>query len=143
MVLLNHILCFIIYHINRITCNFSGVYDVYEAQYHPTVNPNNVLALNENNVLRLSPILLDYNKWSAAVGHGNVIPTEIHLYVGSNDAPKLIGQAYCLNSLLNWYNYPSFDLISLDNIDHFDIVENLSKSDFAITKRIIEDATKN
>lgn len=126
------------------TCTFSGVYDVYEAQCHPSVNPNNVLALNENNVLHLSPILLDYKKWTAAaIGDGNVIPTKIHLYVGSNDAPKLIGQAYCLNSLLNWYNYPSFDLISLENIDHFDIVENLAQSDFTITKRIIEDATKN
>lgn len=114
-----------------------------EAQFNPTVNPNNVLALNENNILRLSPILLDFNKWTAAVGDSNVTPTGIHLYVGSNDAPKLIGQAYCLASLLNWYQYPRCDLISLQNIDHFDIVENLAHANYTITKRIITEASKN
>lgn len=28
----------------------------------------------------------------------------------------------------------------MENIDHFDIVENLSKADFFITKKIIDDA---
>lgn len=116
---------------------------MYEAQSHPTVNPNNVLALNEKNVLNLSPILFDFNKWAVAFGDRNVVPTKIYLYIGSNDAPKLIGQAYCLASLLDWYRYPSFDLVSLPNIDHFDIVENLVQSEFTITKRIIEGATKD
>lgn len=120
-----------------------GIYDVYEAQHLPDVNPNNVLSLNENNVLCLSPILFDFNKWTASVGRDNATPTAIHLYVGSNDAPKLIGQGYCLASLLNYYQYPLCDLISLQNIDHFDIVENLAQSEFAITKHIIAEALKN
>lgn len=120
-----------------------GIYDVYEAQFHKEVNPNNILALNKNNVLRLSPILLNFEKWIAAVKHDNKAPTAIRLYVGSNDAPKLIGQAYCLISLLNYYQYPNFDLISLENFDHFDIVEKMAQSHFKITKRIISDALNN
>lgn len=120
-----------------------GIYDVYEAQSLKVVNPNNILALNENNVLSLSPILFDFNKWIAAVKHASVAPTAIHLYVGSNDAPKLIGQAHCLINLLNYYQYPNFDLISLQNIDHFDIVEKMAQSNFSITKRIIAEAFSN
>lgn len=105
---------------------------MYEAQFHLEVNPNNILALNQNNTFRLSPMQFDFNKWLEAVKHDNVTPTAIHLYVGSNDAPKLIGQAYCLASLLNFYQYPSFDLISLQNIDHFDIVEKMAQPEYII-----------
>lgn len=117
-----------------------GVYDVYEAHFHSEVNPNNILALNEKDALRLSPMQFDFNRWVAAVKHENAAPTAVHLYVGSNDAPKLIGQAYCLASLLNFYQYPSFDLISLQHIDHFDIVENMAHPEYTITKRIIAEA---
>lgn len=131
----------LIYYYNFfIFCIIQGIYDVYEAQCHQTVNPNNVLALNENNALRMSPILFDFSKWTASVTRDNATQTAIHLYVGSNDAPKLIAQSYCLASLLNFHQYPNYDLISLQNIDHFDIVENLAQSYFTITKRIIEEA---
>lgn len=116
----------------------------------PTVNPNNILSLDENNVLRLSPILFEFDKWvtattaaAAASSTQNATPataTAIHLFVGTNDAPKLVGQSYCLERLLAFNRYPNYDLVLIENIDHFDIVENLSRADFLITKKIIDEA---
>lgn len=122
----------------------SGVYDVSEARYMPTVNPNNILSLDENNVLRLSPILFEFDKWAAVATRNaataTAAATAIHMFVGTNDAPKLVGQAYCLERLLAFNRYPNYDLVVMENIDHFDIVENLSKADFLITKKIIDEA---
>lgn len=126
----------------------SGIYDVSEVRYMPTVNPNNILSLDENNVLRLSPILFEFDKWAAAARNGTTststpttaTATSIHLFVGTNDAPKLVAQSYCLERLLAFNRYPNYELVVMENIDHFDIVENLSKADFFITKKIIDDA---
>ncbi|XP_055319834.1 kynurenine formamidase isoform X2 [Sitodiplosis mosellana] len=118
----------------------SGVYDVFELQYMPTVNPNNILSLDENNVLRLSPMLFDFDKWAAVAAAARSDATAIHLYVGTDDAPKLVGQSYCLERLLAHHQYPNYRLVMIENTDHFDIVENLSHADFAITKDIINEA---
>ncbi|XP_031622293.1 kynurenine formamidase [Contarinia nasturtii] len=118
----------------------SGVYDICELRYMPTVNPNNILSLDENNVLRLSPILFDFDKWiTVAASEGNSV-TAIHMYVGSKDAPKLVGQSYCIERILAHYLYPKFRLIMIETTDHFDIVENLSQANFLITKDIINEA---
>lgn len=118
----------------------SGVYDVSELRYMPTVNPNNILSLDENNVLRLSPMLFDFDKWVAAAAAARNDGTAIHLYVATNDAPKLIGQSYCLERLLAHHQYRNYRLVMIENVDHFNIVENLCDADFSITKDIIDEA---
>lgn len=105
----------------------------------PTVNPNNILSLDENNALRLSPMLFDFDRWAAAAASRSDATT-IHMYVGTDDAPKLVGQAYCLERLLAHQQYPNYRLVMIENTDHFDIVENLSHADFSITKDIINEA---
>lgn len=111
----------------------SGVYDVSELRYMPSVNPNNILSLDENNGLRLSPILFDLDKWTAA-------STAVRIFVASHDAPKLVGQAHCFERLLAMHRHPNHRLLQIENTDHFDIVENLSKRDFFITQQIINEA---
>lgn len=93
-------------------------------------------------------MLFDFNKWTAAAKACNsndsnnemATGTRIHLFVGANDAPKLVGQAYCLERLLAYHQYPNYHLVLMENTDHFDIVENMSKSNFLITKDIINEA---
>lgn len=123
----------------------SGIYDVCEIRNMPMVNPNNILSLDENNVLRLSPILFEFDKWAAAAAIQNdamtiSTATAIHLFVAANDAPKIVGQSYCLERLLASIRYPNYHLVLVENTDHFDIAENLSKPDFFITKQIISEA---
>lgn len=119
-----------------------GVYDVFEVQHWPVVNSNGILSLNENNSLRLSPILYEINKWVEAIKQFSigVIPTAIHLYTVEYEAPKLLGQTYSMERVLALSEYPNFDLTLVKNHDHFSIAEDLSKSEFLITKQIITEA---
>lgn len=120
---------------------FAGIYDLYEFRYMNAINPNNIFSLDENNVFTLSPILFDFHKWTAAVTTSDAATaTAINIYVAMNDGPKIVGQAYCLERVLGLNDYPNYELIAMKNIDHFDIVENLSKPNYSITKRIISEA---
>lgn len=121
-----------------------GVYDVFEIQHWPVVNANGILSLNENNSLRLSPILYEINKWTETLKQSDagVDPTAIHLYTVEYEAPKLLGQTYSMERVLALNEYPNFDLTMVKEHDHFSIAEDLSKSEFLITKQIIADAKK-
>lgn len=116
----------------------SGVYDLRgEFRFMPTANPNNILSLTDDNTLELSPICFDYDKW----GKSSAMTT-IHLFIGTNDAPKLIEQSHMLNEKLLATLQPNnyHRLIALQGYDHFNIVEDLAKADFTITKAIIDEA---
>lgn len=113
----------------------SGVYDLREVRFMPTANPNNILSLTDDNALKLSPICFDYDKWTKS----NAMTT-IHLFIGSNDAPKLIEHSNTLNELLDAHQLKNHRLLVLDGYDHFNIVEDLAKADFTITKAIIDES---
>lgn len=118
---------------------FCGSYDTVEIRISPYINVNNIFALDEDGALRLSSYLYDFQKWIETVKQ-NDTPTALHLYSVEYDAPKLVGQTYCMERVLGLYGYPNYELQMVKESDHFQIVENLSKPDFFITKQIISEA---
>lgn len=118
----------------------AGVYDLSEIRFMPGVNPNNILSLDDRNVLKLSPIAFDYDKWTEL--QTNASTTAIHLFIGTNDAPKLIEHSHQLDKLLTTTKMPDHHLIVMNDYDHFNIVEDLSQSEFLITKMIIDEAKR-
>lgn len=116
----------------------SGIYDLSEARYVPTVNPNNILSLNDSNAVALSPIHFNFNRWVTA--QSDYIIPAIYFYVAANDPPKLIEQSHFMNEMLTTqYHLSKCRFILMNNYDHFDIVEELSKSEYIITRTIIDE----
>lgn len=109
----------------------SGVYDVNELRYTKSVNENNILKINDTNCQQLSPLYFDFTQWTKY----NV---KIYLFIGNDDTPKLLDHSNRLHQLLQQNKCVSH-LHQLDNYDHFHIVEELCRSDFIITKSIIND----
>lgn len=65
----------------------------------------------------------------------------INVYVGVHDAPKLIEHSHHLSERLAvQHGAASVRLFVMDRHDHFDIVEELAKSEYQITRAIIDEA---
>lgn len=110
---------------------FSGIFDLVELKDTERMNANNMLSLNDENVKDLSPIYFNYK----VLSESNIT---VKVFVAENDSKTFIKQSKGLAEVLKKFNAKvSYDLI--ENCDHFDIVENLSDSNFVVTKKIIED----
>lgn len=116
----------------------AGVYDLSEIRYMPTPNPNNILSLNDANVMKLSPITFNFNEWVKVQTNTSI--TAIYLFIGTNEAPKLIEQTKQMDKLLSMHQWPKLQLIEMNGYDHFNIVEDLSKPEFQIVQIIIDEA---
>lgn len=115
---------------------FGGVYDLRELRFLPSINSNNkILSLDDANTSKLSPIFFDYRKWAEIQKD-----IAIYLFVGTNDAPKLIEQSHQLDKLLSTNHTLKHKLVIMDDYDHFDVVEDLSKSNYFITRMLIDEA---
>lgn len=113
----------------------AGVYDLNELRFTNVANKNNVLSLTDENVRALSPLYYDFAAWSE-------YPFAIKIFVGQYDSPRFIEQSKSLQQRILQHtnkNNCTFDLI--ENYDHFDIVNDLSKKEFLITKILINDLT--
>lgn len=112
---------------------FGGIYDLREPRFMPSINPDNkILSLDDANTLQLSPILFDYRKWTEIQKD-----IAIYLFVGTNDAPKLIEQSHQFDKLLSTNHTLKHKLFIMDGYDHFDAVEDLSKSNYFIIRMLI------
>lgn len=110
---------------------FSGIYDLIELKNTKCMNENNLLSLNDDNINDLSPIFFNYKLLSE-------FNISVKIFIAENDSTTFIKQSERLNDVLNTFNVNnSYYLI--ENCDHFNIVENLSDSNFIVTKKIIED----
>lgn len=115
---------------------FGGVYDLREPQFMPSINPDNkILSLDDANTSKLSPIFFDYRKWTESQKD-----IAIYLFVGTNDAPKLIEQSHQFDKLLSANHTLKHTLFIMNDYDHFDAVEDLSKSNYFITRMLIDEA---
>lgn len=100
----------------------------------PTANPNNILSLDDTNWMTFSPNHFKYDEWT------HLMPNiTINLFIGTNDPPKLWEQSHDFHKLIQKY-FKDCQFIELNGYDHFNIVEDLSKSEFSITKMIIDKA---
>ncbi|XP_035778599.1 kynurenine formamidase-like [Anopheles albimanus] len=110
----------------------SGVYDVQELRYTTSVNRDNLLGLNDNNVLRLSPLSMSYSHLTGAAAG-----PRFHVYVAEHDSEVFRTMASSMKNHLESFALPC-DLNDMPGLDHFDIVENLSKTDHPLTIAILK-----
>lgn len=107
----------------------SGVFRLDELRFTKAVNENNLLSLNDENVMDLSPVNIDYQHLS---GCG----MEFHVYVAENESNVFKQMSEDMHKHLNKFGITS-SLHILPKLDHFDIVEKLADKDYAITSEIL------
>uniref|UniRef100_A0A182VUS7 Kynurenine formamidase n=1 Tax=Anopheles minimus TaxID=112268 RepID=A0A182VUS7_9DIPT len=112
----------------------SGVYNVQELRYTKSVNKDNLLGIDDGNAKRLSPLFASYD-------HLRSTGLKFHVYVAQHDSDVFREMSSKMCERLQSFGL-SCDLNVLPNLDHFDIVENLALSDYAITSAILEGAGK-
>lgn len=110
----------------------AGVYDLNELRFTNVANKNNILSLTDENVRSLSPINYDFTTWSE-------YPFQIKLFVGQYDSPRFIEQSKCLQQRICQNTNKTCTFVLIENYDHFNIVNDLSKNEFIITKILIND----
>ncbi|XP_065356473.1 kynurenine formamidase [Calliphora vicina] len=111
----------------------SGVYDLRELWKLNSCNANNILSLNAENAIELSPLCWLYNK--DLICEYQKQGLMVHVLVGENDSERFKKQAqeYCskLKELKLEAVYKEFD-----NYDHYDIIEECANSKSAISRYI-------
>uniref|UniRef100_A0A182QFV9 Kynurenine formamidase n=1 Tax=Anopheles farauti TaxID=69004 RepID=A0A182QFV9_9DIPT len=112
----------------------SGVYNVQELRYTASVNKDNLLGINDTNAKRLSPLFTNYDHLRSATG------LRFHVYIAQHDSDVFREMSTKMNEHLKTYRLNS-ELTVLPNLDHFDIVESLASTDFAITTAILDGIT--
>lgn len=111
----------------------SGVYDLTEIRHLPSVNNDNILGLNDQNIKQVSPIFGNYS-------HLQPFDIEFNIFVGEHDSKTFQKHSRDISERLRGdidKSLCSYQV--LQGIDHFDIVENLRLVDYCITKQIIEE----
>lgn len=115
----------------------SGVYDLTEIRYLPSVNNNNILGLNDQNTKEVSPIFSNYS-------HLKATRIKFHVFVGEYDSKTFQKHSKDISArLISDIDENSCTYQVLKGIDHFDIVENLRLYDYCITKKIINSMNSN
>ena len=115
---------------NPVAMNYmiSGVYDLEPIRKSCVNEP---LQLTEQEVIANSPmtLLCDGNKkW---------IDVKCYVIVGQHDSPEFQRQSKEFASLLESQSIP-VESWTVNSVDHFDIVENLSNSDYELTKHLLK-----
>lgn len=107
----------------------SGIYDLNELKDTKCANRDNLLSLTEANVAALSPSKHSF-------GHLKSFNIKFFAFTGANESPTLQQQSKDFATVLNLSGL-TIQLKEIDNLDHFNIVEKLSESDYEITKIIL------
>ncbi|XP_037051522.1 kynurenine formamidase-like isoform X2 [Bradysia coprophila] len=108
----------------------SGVYDLTHLQHTTSVNQDNCLSLNSDNVDQLSPLKFDYAKWSEQ-------RININIYVGEHETPTFIKQS--MEMFLRFVTGFRVRMRFILDHDHFNIVENLSEKSYELTQDIVSE----
>lgn len=110
----------------------SGVYDVTDLR-STSINANNLLGLNDDNLAALSPIKFDLSTLLLMNDSG----MRFFVYVAEHDSPTFIRQSKKLHDRFQESGvHSTFNLVA--GCDHFDIVEQLNNLNFQITLAIRE-----
>lgn len=107
----------------------SGIYDLTDFQYTGE-NKNNILSITEENVMLLSPFMLDYTKWSD-------LNLDIVLFSAEYDSPTFKRQSIQMKSIWEEKYQLKCRYYLLPGCDHFDIVENILDKKHAVTQEIL------
>lgn len=107
----------------------SGIYDVSELRHTQAVNRENLLSITDDNVNELSPIKSNY-------GHLSKYDINFNFFVGSQESPTLQKQTREFVALLKKEKLQA-KFHSMEDLDHFNIVEKLSEINYDITQTII------
>ncbi|XP_033173848.1 kynurenine formamidase [Drosophila mauritiana] len=104
-----------------------GVYDLRELANLESVNPKNILGLNERNIESVSPMLWEYTDvtvWNS---------TKIYVVAAEHDSPTFIEQSRHYADVLRKKGYKaSFSLFK--GYDHFDIIEETAIDDSDVSR---------
>lgn len=92
----------------------SGLYDLRELRCLMSVNPNNILNLNAEKAVQLSPLYWSYNK--------NIEGVKFHIIVAENDSERFKEQSTEYYNKLKQLNLQVF-YEEFANYDHFNIIE--------------------
>ncbi|KAH8281648.1 hypothetical protein KR054_001995 [Drosophila jambulina] len=104
-----------------------GVYDLRELYNLESVNPKNILGLDERKAEGLSPILWSYTdvaSWRS---------TRIHVLVAEHDSVTFIEQSRRFSEVLKKAGFQTTFKI-FGNYDHFDIIEETAHDDSDIAR---------
>lgn len=108
----------------------SGIYDLTELK-NTIINENNLLSISNENLSCLSPIKFDYSVWQP-------FRFSIQIYVAENDSKTFQIQSNDLHKRLREIYQLNSNIQLIEHCDHFDIVEQLTNSNFIITNEIIK-----
>jgi len=108
----------------------SGVYDVSELRSTQSANGNNLLSICDDNVDTLSPLKHKYD-------HLHDSSITFDAFVGGDESPLLQKQTREFVAHLKQAKlHANFHL--LEKLDHFEIVEKLSETNYDITQTIVK-----
>lgn len=106
-----------------------GIYDLTEIPF--TIhNKNNVLSLTEENITTLSPVMLDYTKWTD-------LNLDIVLFSAEYDSPTFKKQTIQMKSIWEQKYQLKCRYYLLPGCDHFDLVERILDPKFAVTQEVL------
>ena len=103
----------------------SGIYDLGELYLTKAANDSNILSLDEKTARDLSPQFYDFD-------HLKNRQMKLFVWVGEHESAKFKEQSEKFAASALSTNYQV-----IYGLDHFDIVEKLSESDFHLTQQII------
>lgn len=119
-------------HLIRTLYLVAGIYDLTELRFNNAENEQNILDLNDENTVHLSPMFFSFDQWRNA----NV---DIKIYLAEFDAPKFGEQNKCLYEILR-RSQLNVESNVLRDVDHFNLVEKLAEENYELTKLIINDS---
>lgn len=109
----------------------SGIYYLNELKDLETSNPNNILSLNEGNWKKLSPQFYDYS-------HLKTEKVKNYVIAGADESKMF--QRHSTKFANEALNDTKVELKILKNIDHFDVLEKFTESDYELTQLVIGNA---
>ncbi|XP_055904129.1 kynurenine formamidase [Eupeodes corollae] len=107
----------------------SGIYDLRELHKVNAANPNNVLSLDEESAVRLSPILFELHK--------SAVNIKVYVLFGEHDSSVFKKQSKDFCKRLESENIPTKQSELLEH-DHFTIIEELRNEDSSIMGFILK-----
>ena len=107
----------------------SGVYSLLDLRHTKSVNDGNLLSITNDNVLALSPLYHDFS-------HLKDFNINFKVFVAENDSYIFKNQSKDMHQKFEEFSLKT-SLEILEDLDHFDIVENMTEPDFIITKKLL------
>lgn len=108
----------------------SGIYDLRDL-VHTIVNENDRLSLTEANAIQLSPMFIDYSKWSQ-------LNLKIVLFSAENDSPTFKMQAQQMITIWKQKYNLECEYYFVPICDHFDIIEKIVDPKHILTEVILK-----